>query len=205
MNPAVSDQLFQRRLRQTFNVHSAFVAEVDEFLYQLCRAASIPAEKLMRSTSRFSNLQRCAAAGTEHGKPVCTTPCQIVRNLRNDHIRAVYPNRITGAQLKRMEIVQIMQVGASNCRAVHIDGIEPCGQTDHSGTRRCKFNAAECGFIQFILPFERDQAVFMVPGSAETFAIRKIVIFHDKTVDRVPRRPASTVNGYIRQARGRRA
>ena len=84
-----------------------------------------------------------------------------------------------------MEIVQIVQIGAANCRAVHIDGIEPCGQADHSGARRCKFNAAECGLIQFICPFERDQAIFMVPGSAETFAICKIVIFHDKTVDRV--------------------
>ena len=68
MNPAVSDQLFQRRLRQTFHVHSAFVAEVDEFLYQLCRAASIFAKKLMRPTGRFSNLQRCTAAGAGHGK-----------------------------------------------------------------------------------------------------------------------------------------
>lgn len=82
-----------------------------------------------------------------------------------------------------MEIVQIVQIGAANCRAVHIDGIEPCGQADHSGARRCKFNAAECGLIQFICPFERDQAIFMVPGSAKAPAIRKVVIFHDKAVN----------------------
>ena len=68
----------------------------------------------MRAAGRFANLQRCAAAGAGHGKPVCTALCQIVRDLRNDHIRAVYPNRITGTQLKRTEVVQIVQVGAAD-------------------------------------------------------------------------------------------
>ena len=154
-------------------------------MYQLCRAASIPTEKLMRSAGRFPNLQCCAAAGAVHGNPVCTALRQIVRNLRDDHIRAIHPNRITGPQLKRTEVVQIVQIGAADRCAVHIDRIEPRGQADHSSARRCKLHASECGFIQLICPFERDQAVFMVPGSAETFAICKIVIFHDKTVDRV--------------------
>ena len=110
----------------------------------------------MRAAGRFANLQRCAAAGAGHGKPVCTALCQIVRDLRNDHIRAVYPNRITGTQLKRTEVVQIVQVGAADRCAVHADGIEPRSQADHSGARRCKLHASECSFIQLICPFERD-------------------------------------------------
>ena len=156
MNPAVPNQLFQRRFRQPFHVHSAFIAEVDKFLYQLCRAASIPAEKLMRSAGRFSNLQRCAAAGAGHGKPVGTALCQITRNLRNDHVGTIYSDRITGTQLKRTEVVQIVQVGAADRCAVHADGIEPRSQADHSGARRCKLHASECSFIQLICPFERD-------------------------------------------------
>ena len=97
----------------------------------------------MRSTGCFSNLQRCAAAGAGHGKQVCTALCQVVRDLRNNHIRAVYPNRITGTQLKRTEIVQIVQVGAADRCAVHIDRIEPRSQADHSGARRCKPYASE--------------------------------------------------------------
>lgn len=120
---------------------------MNKLLYQPCGAASISAKKLMCSAGRFPNLQRCAAAGAGHGKPVCTALCQIARNLRNDHVGTIYPDRITGTQLKGAEIVQIVQVGAANCRAVHIDRIEPCSQADHSGARRCKFHAAECGFI----------------------------------------------------------
>ena len=89
----------------------------------------------MRSTGCFSNLQRCAAAGAGHGKQVCTALCQVVRDLRNNHIRAVYPNRITGTQLKRTEVVQIVQVGAADRCAVHADGIEPRSQADHSHFR----------------------------------------------------------------------
>ena len=156
---------------------------MNKLLYQPCGAASISAKELMRSAGRFANLQRRAAAGAGHGNPVCAALCQIARNLRNDHIGTIYPDRIAGPQLKGVEIVQIVQIGAANCRAVHIDGIEPCGQADHSGARRCKFNAVECGLIQFICPFERDQAIFMVPGSAKAPAIRKVVIFHDKAVN----------------------
>lgn len=156
---------------------------MNKLLYQPCAAASVPAKKLMCSASRFTDLQRCAAARAGHGKPVCIALCQIARNLRNDHVGTIYPDRIAGPQLKGTEIVQIVQIGAANCRAVRIDGIEPCSQTDHSGARRCKFNAAECGFIQFICPFERDQAIFMVSGSAKAPAICKVVIFHDKAVN----------------------
>ena len=137
----------------------------------------------MRSAGRFANLQRCAAAGAGHGKPVCVALCQIARNLRNDHVGPIYPDRIAGPQLEGAEIVQIVQVGAADCRAVHIDGIEPRGQADHSGARRCKLHASECSFIQLICPFERDQAIFMVPGSAKAPAICKIVVFHDKAVN----------------------
>ena len=137
----------------------------------------------MRSAGRFTDLQRCAAARAGHGNPICVALCQIARNLRNDHIGTIYADRIAGAQLKRVEIVQIVQVGAANCCTVHIDRIKPCSQADHSGARRSKFNAAKCGLIQFIRPFERNQAIFMVPGSAETPAIRKVVIFRDKAVN----------------------
>ena len=101
----------------------------------------------MCPAGRFANLQRCAAAGAVHRDSVCTALGQIARNLWNDHIGTIYPDRIAGSQLEGAEIVQIVQVGTANSRAVHIDRIEPCSQADHSGARRCKFHAAECGFI----------------------------------------------------------
>ena len=85
MNPSMTDQLFQRRLRQTFNIHPALSQKWTNFCTSLAAQFRFlqKADVFCRSFRQLPAPRRSRAG---HGKPVGTALCQITRNLRNDHV-----------------------------------------------------------------------------------------------------------------------
>ena len=65
-NPTVSNELLQRLLRESLDVHSGLVTEMKEPAYQLCGTVRILTVKLSCSPRRGFHHERLSTAGTGH-------------------------------------------------------------------------------------------------------------------------------------------
>lgn len=75
---------------------------------------------------------------------------------------------------------RFVEIGTINCGAVDNHILELAGDGYHAGAGRSKLEAEELGFIQFISPLERHDAVFVMARRAQALTIGDIVIFDDK-------------------------
>ena len=89
---------------------------------------------------------------------------------------------IAHAELEALENIKVVQVGTADSRPIHLDRLKQAGDTYHTGPGGGKLYAEELGGVQLVLPLEGNQAVFMMAGRAQTFAVGYIVILHDDAV-----------------------
>lgn len=100
--------------------------------------------------------------------------CQILRNLRNDHVRLIHADLVTDAKLKLIEDIKVVQVSAADECTVNADRIEQTGDAYHTGSGRGQLHAAEARAVEFIGPLERNQAILVMSGCSKAFAIAEV-------------------------------
>ena len=94
----------------------------------------------------------------------------------------VNPNSVADPQSETFNDIQVMQISMIDGCAVNDHILELSGDGYHAGAGGGQFKAEELGFIQFISPFERHYAIFMMARRAQALTIGDIVIFDDKPI-----------------------
>ena len=106
----------------------------------------------------------------------------VLCNLRNDFVCLIDHKFVADTQSQILIDGEVMHIGAAHHRPVNPHRLKSRCQTDHSSSGHGNIQSGTLRFIEFVLPFECHQPIFMMSGGAKTPAIDKVVVFHNHAV-----------------------
>ena len=106
----------------------------------------------------------------------------VLCNLRNDFVCLIDHKLVADTQSQILIDGEVMHIGAAHHRPVNLHRLKSRCQTDHSSSGHGNIQSGTLRFIEFVLPFECHQPIFMMSGGAEAPTVDKVVIFHNHTV-----------------------
>ena len=181
-NPAMADQLLQRRFGQALDVHPGLLTEVGELPNQLGCTVRILTKQLSGATGGGLLDQFLAAAGADHWQPEGIAFGQVPVDLGDDHVGLVDFDLIAHTKLELLEDAQVVQVSPGYLCAIDGHRLKQARNAHHTGSGGCQVDAQEPGPDRIILPLQGDHAVFVMTGGAQTGSQVTVIIFHDQTV-----------------------
>ena len=148
-------KLLQRHLGKSVNIHGISADKKRKRLNMLCSALLIGTIQRLHII-HLLNAGRLPADRTHRRNCQSITLRQILRNLRNDHIRLVNRDLIPDSQLQTAHNADIVYRSPAHSSPLQFYRLEDCHRIDQPGTTRAPLHLQKCCLPNFIRPFERN-------------------------------------------------
>ena len=154
MDKASADQLLERHFRQAFDIHGVPGGKLREGPDFLCRTVRVFTDQCLRAQG-IMDLRLHAAGRTVIRNHDMPGTCQVLRNLRNNHVRLVDTDPVPGSQLQRAHDADIVYACSGYRGAFQLHRFKDSHRVDQSCSGRAPLNLKQAGDRLLILPLER--------------------------------------------------
>ena len=194
VNPAASNQLFQRSFRQSLNVHGLFAHKMDELFKAPGLAGGVVAEQglddpflaVFTAATGFVDSGRLSAAGAlvrDYGIHRKIAPVQVFLHMGNDHVSLAHQDTAARRQFQILNEGQVVQAGSGHFASVDLHRLKNGNRGNLAGAAGCPFNRLELCLEQIILKFEGKAVLVVMARAPAAFGQRDVVVSNNDTVD----------------------
>ena len=81
-------------------------------------------------------------------------PCQVLRDLRNDHVCLVHSDPVAHSQLQFLHDADVVDAGTAHSRPFQFHRFKDCHRIDQPCSRRAPFNLCQRSLADLIRPFK---------------------------------------------------
>ena len=128
-------------------------------------------------------LPAAGTAGRNKALKVEVTTVQVFLHMGDNHVPLGDQDAVSGHQFQIFHEGQVVERGAGHSAAVDLHRGKDCHGRDLPSARRVPLHRVQRGLIQIILKLEGQTVLVVMPGAAAGFAVGRIVVFHNDSVD----------------------
>ena len=155
MDESRCDKLLQRHLGETVDIQRVpahkQIKALDLFRLTI-RIRTVEGLHIVQ----LADLRLSAAYRTGRRDITDTASCQVIRDLRNDHVRLVDRDPVSCTELQPFHDADVVDTGATYCGSFQLHRIKDCNRIDQSCPRRAPFNVGKRRLLNLIRPFKSD-------------------------------------------------